>query len=103
MGDPRALRWVDARGRLNVQSLGAQPVEGGREKDGTPLFVARVQHGDSIIPGKVSEKLDGTCCVRNMLRWDADLSMDEAALVPVANTEITQPVSCACFCGECSS
>ncbi|KZT67294.1 carbohydrate-binding module family 12 protein [Daedalea quercina L-15889] len=61
VGDPHALRWVDARGRLNVQSLGARPVEGGREKDGTPLFVARVQHDNNVIPGKVSEKLDGAC------------------------------------------
>ena len=61
VGDPRALRWVDARGRLSVQNLGARPVEGGREKDGTPLFVARVQHGANVIPGKVSEKLDGAC------------------------------------------
>ena len=61
MGDQRALRWVNYRGRLNLQNLGARPVEGGREKDGTPLFIASAQHGPHVIPGKVSEKLDGTC------------------------------------------
>ena len=62
VGDPRALRWVNYRGRLNLQNLGARPVEGGREKDGTPLFVASAQHGPNVVPGKVSEKLEGTCC-----------------------------------------
>lgn len=61
MGDIRALRWVNFRGRLNVQQLGARPVEGGREKDGTPLFIASAQHGPNVLPGKVSEKLDGMC------------------------------------------
>ncbi|KAI0727103.1 carbohydrate-binding module family 12 protein [Fomitopsis betulina] len=71
VGDIRALRWVNFRGRLNVQQLGARPVEGGREKDGTPLFIASAQHGPNVLPGKVSEKLD-------------------AAVVPANNTEITE-------------
>lgn len=60
VGDQRALRWVQSQGRLSIQNLGARPVEGGREKDGTPLFIASAQHGPNVIPGKVSERLDGT-------------------------------------------
>jgi hypothetical protein len=55
----RALRWVNASGRLNVSSLGANPVEGGREGDGSPLFVARAEHKNCYHPGKASEKLKG--------------------------------------------
>ncbi|KAF9810496.1 hypothetical protein IEO21_06891 [Rhodonia placenta] len=69
VGDHRALHWVDVRGRVNVRSLPGRPVEGGREADGTPLLVARVRHGESVIPGKAGEKLDG-------------------AVVPANNTEI---------------
>lgn len=53
------LRWVDASGRLNVSSLGFRPVEGGREADGTPLYIAEAPHNGAVHPGKASEKLDG--------------------------------------------
>jgi len=69
VGDRHALRWVDFQGRLNVRQLGARPVEGGREADGTPLFVALARHGNAVIPGKVGEKLDG-------------------AVIPTNNTEV---------------
>ncbi|THV06798.1 carbohydrate-binding module family 12 protein [Dendrothele bispora CBS 962.96] len=59
VGDMRGLHWVDASGRLNVNSLGARPVEGGHENDGTPLYVACAPHKDAVHPGKASEKLDG--------------------------------------------
>jgi hypothetical protein len=59
IGDMNGLRWVQASGRLNVQSLGARPVEGGRENDGTPLYIAQAYHHDATHPGKASEKLDG--------------------------------------------
>ncbi|KAJ7190168.1 hypothetical protein GGX14DRAFT_382491, partial [Mycena pura] len=43
VGDMKGLRWVDANGylNLNVASLGGyRPVEGGRESDGMPLYIA---------------------------------------------------------------
>ncbi|KAJ7497107.1 carbohydrate-binding module family 12 protein [Mycena latifolia] len=59
VGDMNGLRWVDASGILNVSSLGFRPVEGGREADGTPLYVAEALHKGAVHPGKASEKLDG--------------------------------------------
>lgn len=56
----RGLRWVDASGRLDVSSLGARPVEGGRESDGTALYIAEAPHKGAVHPGKASAKLDGT-------------------------------------------
>ncbi|CAL1707879.1 unnamed protein product [Somion occarium] len=58
LGDPRAVRWVDFHGRLDLARLGARPVEGGREAKGTPLFIAQAHHKNAIHPGKISEKLD---------------------------------------------
>ncbi|KAK7057408.1 carbohydrate-binding module family 12 protein [Favolaschia claudopus] len=59
IGDMNGLRWVDAQGRLNVGNLGYRPVEGGREDDGTPLYIAEAPHNGAVHPGKASEKLDG--------------------------------------------
>ncbi|KAJ7209569.1 carbohydrate-binding module family 12 protein [Mycena pura] len=59
VGDMRGLRWVDANGYLNVASLGYRPVEGGRESDGTPLYIAEAPYNGAVHPGKASEKLDG--------------------------------------------
>jgi len=53
------LKWVPTSGRLIVHSLGAQPVEGGRDADGTVLYVAKASHKGAEHPGKASEKLDG--------------------------------------------
>ncbi|KAJ3483283.1 hypothetical protein NLI96_g6428 [Meripilus lineatus] len=58
LGNPNSVRWVDGHGRLNLQSLGARPVEGGYEANGTPLFIAQASIKGSIQPGKISEKLD---------------------------------------------
>lgn len=60
LGNPNSVRWVDGHGRLNLQSLGARPVEGGYEANGTPLFIAQASIKGSIQPGKISEKLDRT-------------------------------------------
>ncbi|KAJ7755718.1 carbohydrate-binding module family 12 protein [Mycena maculata] len=60
VGDMDGLRWVDASGVLNVSQLGYQPVEGGREPDGTPLYIAEASYdGVAHHPGKASEMLDG--------------------------------------------
>ncbi|KAF8964773.1 hypothetical protein BDZ97DRAFT_1814411 [Flammula alnicola] len=59
VGDMNRLRWVPTSGRLNVANLGYRPVEGGRENDGTRLYIAEAPHKDAVHPGKASEKLDG--------------------------------------------
>ncbi|KAJ7072507.1 carbohydrate-binding module family 12 protein [Mycena amicta] len=59
IGDMNGLRWIPWEGRLNVAGLGYTPVEGGRESDGTPLFIAEAPHNGAVHPGKASEKLDG--------------------------------------------
>ena len=61
VGDSRSVRWVEHSGRLDLGSLGARPVEAGRESDGTPLFIAQAQVHNTITPGKISERLDGEC------------------------------------------
>ncbi|KAI0328989.1 carbohydrate-binding module family 12 protein [Cubamyces sp. BRFM 1775] len=57
VGDMRALRWVDCHGRVDLERLGARPVEGGHEADGTPLFIAQAHHHGAIVPGKCGPKL----------------------------------------------
>ncbi|KAH9924314.1 carbohydrate-binding module family 12 protein [Epithele typhae] len=58
VGDPRAIRWIDMEGRFDPEKLGgARPVEGGREADGTPLYVAQGMYNNAIIPGKCSTHL----------------------------------------------
>ena len=55
-----ALRWVPTSGKLNVSVLGYRPVDGGRDTDGTTLYVVRAQHKGCYHPGKASERLKGT-------------------------------------------
>ncbi|KAI3596950.1 carbohydrate-binding module family 12 protein [Moniliophthora roreri] len=59
VGDMRGLRWVGTSGKLNPDNLGARPIEGGREGDGNPLFVARGPHKGAVHPGKAGPHLDG--------------------------------------------
>ncbi|KAJ7502795.1 carbohydrate-binding module family 12 protein [Mycena galericulata] len=59
VGDMNGLRWVDANGVLNVSQLGYRPVEGGKEADGTPIYIAEAPYNGAVHPGKASEKLDG--------------------------------------------
>ncbi|KAF5385906.1 hypothetical protein D9615_002392 [Tricholomella constricta] len=59
LGNLQALRWVATRGKVNVSSLGYNPVEGGHEHDGTPLYVIKAQHNGIYYPGKASATLDG--------------------------------------------
>jgi hypothetical protein len=57
VGDPRAITWKRFDGRPEVR--GWQPVDGGREKDGSYLFVGRTDdHQGSVQVGKVSENND---------------------------------------------
>ena len=41
LGDQRAVHWADDHGHLNIEKLGARPVEGGRDGDGTPLYICQ--------------------------------------------------------------
>ncbi|KAL0956135.1 hypothetical protein HGRIS_002301 [Hohenbuehelia grisea] len=60
VGDMRGLTWVSMHGRFNHNALnGKRPVEGGRENDGTPLYIAKAPHKGAEHPGKASEKLEG--------------------------------------------
>ncbi|KIK67036.1 carbohydrate-binding module family 12 protein [Collybiopsis luxurians FD-317 M1] len=59
VGDMHGLQWVDASGHLNVENLGLRPVEGGRDKDGSPLYIAEAPHNDAVHPGIASPKHDG--------------------------------------------
>jgi hypothetical protein len=59
IASPQAVRWVSSGHPLNVQSLGARPVEGGREADGTQLFIVQAPYKGGTHPGKTSEKLQG--------------------------------------------
>jgi hypothetical protein len=59
VGEMRALRWVSTEGKFNLKSLGCRPVEGGHEKDGTPVYIVRAQYKDASHPGKTTEELAG--------------------------------------------
>ncbi len=78
VGDNRAVRWVDYEGRVELDKLPGRPVEGGREGDGTPLFIAQATYNHAIVPGKCSPKL-------------------KSAFVPYANSEKEEKVSTVLF------
>ena len=54
VGDKRAIRWVSCEGRLEVEKLPGRPVEGGREANGKPLFIAQAYWNRAVVPGKFS-------------------------------------------------
>ncbi|KAL0581837.1 hypothetical protein V5O48_000205 [Marasmius crinis-equi] len=60
VGDMNGLRWVSHSGRFDVRNFqGGRPVEGGRDRDGSPIFVAKAPHKGAEHPGKVGEHIDG--------------------------------------------
>jgi len=59
VGDPRAVSWVRHGSQLNLQELGAQPVDGGREANGRLLYIARVTYNGGVHTAKVGEHLPG--------------------------------------------
>jgi Protein of unknown function (DUF3421) len=66
VGDSRATKWVPTGGKLRIDQLHARPVEGGQENNGTPIYLAVVEHHGHQ-PGKISPALDGeysTCIYR---------------------------------------
>ncbi|KAG8213992.1 hypothetical protein J3R82DRAFT_10742 [Butyriboletus roseoflavus] len=63
VGDSRAVRWVPCSGQLNLQGLRARPVEGGREPDGTPIYIAQAPHHGAVHPGKACETYGDGCFI----------------------------------------
>jgi len=59
VGDMNRLHWVSVTGVCKAANLGQRPVEGGRDKDGTPLYVAQAPYKDAVHPGKAGEGWDG--------------------------------------------
>jgi hypothetical protein len=59
LGNMNQLKWVRTRGKLDLNSLGAKPVEGGNENDGSPLFIAKAHHKGADHPGKASDRFKG--------------------------------------------
>jgi len=58
VGRNDSVRWIRVRGQFSVDNLeGCTAVEGGREQDGTKLYVAQAFYEGSVHPGKISEKL----------------------------------------------
>jgi hypothetical protein len=57
LGDTRAIRWVSFEGQLDLQQLGARPVEGGREANGAPLYIGRVRYHNGTHVAKIGEHL----------------------------------------------
>jgi len=51
IGNKNSIHWVKASGRLEVQKLGFQPVEGGRDENGQELFVIRSHASGGLHPG----------------------------------------------------
>jgi len=55
VGDARSVRWVSVQGKLKIKDLDARPVDGGKDSDGTRLFIARANIQGATHPGKVGE------------------------------------------------
>jgi uncharacterized protein DUF3421 len=74
MGDSRAIRWVATSNELNVQELYARPVEGGREANGTRLYIARVRYDGGVHAAKAGEHLPGAQLAFNGTEVKIDVS-----------------------------
>jgi hypothetical protein len=59
VGNRNAVKWVDVVGTFQASSLGAKPVEGGHENNGTKLYIAQAPYNDWLHPGKVAEGYNG--------------------------------------------
>lgn len=60
-GDAQQLRWVECEGK--EQPMGWTLVQGGREADGSPLYIARIHHNGGRHVGKAGQHLKyGASC-----------------------------------------
>jgi len=53
------VQWLPYRSQLDVQQLGAKPVDGGREANGALLYIARVRYNNGVHTAKIGEHLPG--------------------------------------------
>ena len=53
------MKWVCYSSQLNIQQPGAKPVDGGREANGVPLYIARVRYDGGVHAAKIGEHLPG--------------------------------------------
>ncbi|KAI9569716.1 carbohydrate-binding module family 12 protein [Boletus coccyginus] len=63
VGDSSAVKWVSCSGKLNVEGLRARPVEGGREPDGSVIYIAQAPYHGAVHPGKASEVYGDGCFI----------------------------------------
>jgi len=66
VGDSQAVKWVHCSGQLILQNgtlQGATPVEGGREPDGHPQYIAQAPHNNAVHPGKACETYGDGCFI----------------------------------------
>ncbi|KAI8820723.1 uncharacterized protein EV422DRAFT_529892 [Fimicolochytrium jonesii] len=61
LGFENAVRWIDGEGRLNKRDY--KMVEGGRESDGTPIYIGQAHLHGAVTPGKVGESIENGCSV----------------------------------------
>jgi len=65
VGNPDGVRWVQTSGALDLDNLGAQAVESGREPTGAQLYIAQAPYHGAVIPGKAGPKLNGALVTAN--------------------------------------
>lgn len=51
-GDQNSVKWIDMNGRLPEDTSSLNLVEGGKDGEGNPLFVAQVELKGAVVPGK---------------------------------------------------
>jgi hypothetical protein len=59
VGDSGCTQWVESSSTLTVESLSAKVVEGGRDKDGTSLYIAQAIVEGSVHCGKAGGNISG--------------------------------------------
>jgi len=59
VGDPRAVRWVEAHGVPNPHNFGARPVDAGVDVHGRQIFVVQVSHNRGIHPARANSGASG--------------------------------------------
>ncbi|KAJ2709079.1 hypothetical protein H4R19_004433 [Coemansia spiralis] len=55
----QGVKWVSATDGF----IPPEAVQGGTEKDGRPLFVARTMYKGGLHPGKAGQHIEGGCCI----------------------------------------
>jgi len=63
VGNSRAVKWVPCSGQFNLEALCARPVEGGREPEGAPIYIAQAPHRGAVHPGKACEIYGDGCFI----------------------------------------